>query len=190
MPADKPAVAWLLYPDRDDPQRWIVEIEKPYGDVVSLRFLPVALNAPSPSASGQPPLLFRWRYGREAEGSAFLLPDKEGHGGLEFEFLAREPIDGQRLGAAAVLVAIDGAPLHVLFALTDPMNGSFENGAQRQNIRLSLDRPPEWWRNVEAIAFFTMRYYPQQELDDEEAWAAMRRAVGNFTQGRGTEQRE
>ena len=190
MPAGTSAGAWFLYPDRQDPEKWIVEIEKPYGDVVPLRLLPVAINAPARPATGQPPLLFRWRYGREAEGSAFLALDDSGRGSIEFEFFVREPIDGQRLGAAAVLVAGDGSPLHTFLAQTEAVGVGFEGGMKRQRIRLSLDRSPDWWRNVGAIAFFTMRYYPQQELDDTEVSAAMRRAVENFTQGRGSEQRE
>lgn len=188
MSAGKPVGAWLLYPDREDPEKWIAEIEKPYGDVVALRSLP--LNPLTRSTARQKPLSFRWHYDRAAEGRAFLAIDDNGRGSIEFEFLVREPIDGQRLGAAAVLVAGDGTPLHTFLALTDAVGVGFEGGAKHQHIRLSLDRPPNWWGNVGAIAFLTMRYYPQQELDDTEARAAMRRAVQNFTQGRGSEQTE
>jgi hypothetical protein len=188
MSAGTPAGAWFLYPDREHPEKWIVEIEKPYGDVVPLRSLP--LNPLALSAAGQKPLSFRWRYGREAEGRALLILDDNGRGSIEFEFLVREPIDGQRLGAAAVLVAGDRTPLHTFLALTDAVDVGFEDAAKRQRIRLSLDRSPDWWQNVGSIAFLTMRYYPQQELNDAEVWAAMRRAVQNFTQGRGSEQTE
>ncbi|MDQ6436427.1 hypothetical protein RB623_20445 [Mesorhizobium sp. LHD-90] len=186
MSAGKPADAWLLYPDREDPQRWIVEVEKPYGDVVPLRLLPLAIDRAAGRPGRQPPLTFRWRYDREAEGSAFFILDESGRGSLQFEFLAREPIDGQRLGAAAVLMKADGAPLQTVFALSDAMDVA--SGAQRQRIPL-IGRWADGSQEVDAIAFFSMRYYPQQELGEEEVWAAMRRAVGNFAHWRGTAQR-
>jgi hypothetical protein len=184
--AGQPAGAWLIYPERDDPARMIVEIERPYGDLVPFAALPGQFGTPVQTTQGPETLSYRWRYGRIAEGMAFLRVNEDGAGAIEFEFRAREPIEGQRLGAAAVLVAGDGTPLHSLYARTD--TGSFGDAATHRVV-LAIDRPPDWWRRVTGIAFFYMIYHPLQKLDDEGIWRAMRQAVGHFTRGQGTEQR-
>ena len=135
------------------------------------------------------PVLYRWRYDREAEGLAFIVVDSRGHGRVGFEFILREPIEGQRLGAAAVLVGKDGRALHTFYARADTIGGTFAGGARHRHISLSAARAPAWWGEVEAVAFFNMRYYPQQKLGDAEVWQAMRRAVGHVWKGQGTEQR-
>ena len=189
LAASAPAYAWLIYTDRDDPSQWVVEIEQPFGDVVSLRSLPHPFNKVVQPAPLTEPLLYRWRYGREAEGMAYLDVDGSGRGRMEFEFIVREPINGQRLGAAAVLVAKDGTPLHTFYARADTVGDAFAGGARHHHVSMMLERAPEWWGKVDAIAFFNMRYYRQKALSDDEVWAAMRRAVANFSKGQGTEQR-
>ena len=185
--AGQPAGAWLIYPDRDDPSRMIVEIEKPYGDLVPFASLPGRFDTAVQTVQGPETLSYRWRYREAADGMAFLRVDEDGTGTIEFEFRARELVDGQRLGAAAVLVAGDGTPLHTFYARTG--TGSFGNEAKTHRVELSIDRPPDWWRRVTGIAFFYMIYHPLQKLDDDGVWQAMRRAVGHFTKGQGTEQR-
>jgi hypothetical protein len=189
LPAGGPAGAWLLYPDRDDPSRWIVEIEQPYGDVVALGSLPKPFSTIVQPDGEAEPLLYRWRYGRQAVGSAVLTVNREGRGTIEFAFFARDLIDGQRLGAAAVLVAEDGTPLHTFYARADSSEGRFADGTAYHRVHLTLDRARHWWQAVDAIAFFNMTYHPLQKLDDEQVWAAMRHAVRRFTKGQGTEQR-
>jgi hypothetical protein len=183
------ADAWLIYPDRDDPSQWVVEIEQPYGDLVRLASLPKpagTLVQPTPASQ---PILYRWRYAKEAEGMASIAVNRQGHGRIEFEFILRQPIEGQRLGAAAVLVGKDGRAMHTFYARADTVGGAFADGARHRHISLAADRSPEWWDKVDAIAFFTMRYYPQKALDDDQVWEAMRRAVAYFSKGQGTEQR-
>ena len=114
---------------------------------------------------------------------------EDGQGHIEFEFVARKLIDGQRLGAAAVLVASDGTPLHTFYARADTLGGLFDDGTKFHRVRLDLERKPEWWGKVDAIVFFNMSYHPIQKLDDAGVWAAMQRAVWHFTKGQGTEQR-
>ena len=120
-----PAGAWLIYPDRDDPDRLIVEIERPYGDRVPFGSLPPPFNRLVRGRAGAQSLVFRWPYEREAIGSAFLDVDQSGVGHIAFEFVARKLVDGQRLGAAAVLVAKDGTPLHTFYARADTLGGVF-----------------------------------------------------------------
>jgi hypothetical protein len=187
--AAEPARAWLIYTDRDDPAQWVVEIEQPYGDVVKLGQLPRPAGALVRTDAATQPVFYRWRYAREAEGLAFIVVDREGHGHVGFEFILREPIEGQRLGAAAVLVGKDGKAMHTIYVLADTVAGTFAGGARHRHVSFALERAPAWWAGVDAIAFFNMRYYPQQKLGDAEAREAMRRAVSNFRKGQGTEQR-
>lgn len=185
----RPAGAWLIYPDRDDPSRMIVEIERSYGDVVRFGNLPPPFNDVVHRSEGPQTLLFRWPYGREAIGSAFLVVDRKGQGRIAFEFFARKLVEGKRLGAAAVLVAKDGTPLHTFYARADTLGGEFDDGTKFHRVSLAVERPLEWWRGVDAIVFFKMTYHPIQKLDDAGVWAAMQRAVWHYTKGRGTEQR-
>jgi hypothetical protein len=184
-----PARAWLIYTDRDDPSQWVVEIEQPYGDLVKLSQLPQPAGALVQTEELAQPIFYRWRYDRQAEGLAFIAVDRRGHGRAGFEFILRQPIEGQRLGAAAVLVGKDGEAKHSIYVLANTVGGTFPGGARHRHISLSIERAPAWWADVEAIAFFNMRYYPQQKLGDAEAWEAMQRAVSNVRKGQGTEQR-
>ncbi len=187
--ATEPAAAWLLYPDRDNPHHMIVEVEKATGDLVPLRSLPPPFNTVIQSMQGPDAFTFRWRYGKEAEGSAFLRVDEDGQGTIQFDFSARDELDERRFGAAAVLVSEDGMPLHTFYARADLKDGTFGRDGLHHRVSLDVERPPLWWRKVAAINFFSMTYYPLQKLDDEGIWRAMRQAVGNFSKGRGTEQR-
>jgi hypothetical protein len=184
-----PAWAWLLYPDQNDPRHMIVEVERPTGDLVALAGLPPPFDTVMGNAGGPEQLTFRWRYGREAVGAGQLLVDDEGRGELRFDFAARPELDDRRFGAAAVLVGKHGLPLHTFYARADFSGGAFPGRTSRHSVTLAIDRPLDWWRGVEAIAFFSMTYYPLQKLDDEGVWRAMRRVVGRFSKGQGTEQR-
>lgn len=185
--AGQPAAAWLIYPDRDRPRLTIVEIEKPYGDLVPFASLPRPYNTAAQMAQGPQSFVYHWRYAREAVGFAFLSVDEDGRGEMQFRFEARRPVEGARYGAAAVFVSEDGRPLHTFYARADAAPDlAGENG---HRVDLVIERPPEWWRDVSAIRFFYMTYNPIQKLDDEGVWQAMRRAVGHFTRGQGTEQR-
>lgn len=190
LAAGTPANAWLIYTDRDDPSQWVVEIEKPYGDLVALRSLPRPFDRLVRAKETPEPLLYRWTYEREAIGSAILAVDEAGQARIEFEFVARDLIEGQRLGAAVVLVGNEGRPLHTFYARADSSGGVFADGTRSHRVRLAVDRAPGWWRQVDAIAFFYMSYHPLQKLDDDQVWTAMRRAVRNFVKAQGTEQRE
>jgi len=189
LAAAEPVRAWLLYPDSDDPDRMIVEIERSYGDLVAFRSLPPPFNTVVQSVQGPETFSYLWRYGKDAKGMAFLRVDEDGRGEIEFEFSVRERLEDRRFGAAAVLVAEGGTPLHTFYARADLAEGSFPDGTLRHGVRLSVERPPAWWRNVDAVVFFYMSYYPMQKLDDAGVWRAMRRAVGHFSRGQGTEQR-
>jgi hypothetical protein len=183
--AAEPAAAWLIYPDRDDPSRLVVEIEDPTGEAVPFAVLPVPFNTPVQTLQGPDALTYRWRYEREAEGMAFLRVDEDGTGTISFEFTAHEMVEGRRLGAAAVLLAGGGTPLHTFFARTAADSLA---EAKVHRIVLEAQRPPEWWQRVEAIAFLYMTYHPLQKLDDEGVRQAMRRAAERVTKGQGTEQ--
>ncbi|MGI6852029.1 hypothetical protein [Mesorhizobium sp. 1B3] len=184
-----PAGAWLLYPDKADPRHMIVEVERATGDLVPLVALPPPFGTAMGYSGGPDKLTFRWRYGRDAEGAGELLVDGDGRGEMRFDFAARPELDDRRFGAAAVLVGKQGTPLHTFYARADLSRGLFPDSTLRHNVTLAVDRPLDWWQEVEAIAFFSMTYYPLQKLDDEGVWRAMRRAVGRFSKGQGTEQR-
>lgn len=184
-----PARAWLLYPDKADPRHMIVEVERPAGDLVPLAALPPPFDTVMGHSGSPNKLTFRWRYGREAEGAGELLVDGDGRGEMRFDFAARPEMDDRRFGAAAVLVGKQDTPLHTFYVRADLFRGTFSDSTLRHAVTLTMDRPLEWWEGVEAIAFFSMTYYPLQKLDDEGVWRAMRRAVGRFSKGQGTEQR-
>ena len=182
------ARAWLIYTDRDDPSQWVVEIEKPYGDLVKLRNCRNLLARWCRPARACSRSSIAGAITREAEGLAFIVVDSQGHGRVGFEFILREPIEGQRLGAAAVLVDRDGG--RCTHSTSSPTRWAGRSGRGAPSAHQPVDRPRAGVvGDVEAIAFFTMRYYPQQKLGDAEVWQAMRRAVSNFYKGQGTEQR-
>lgn len=182
--------AYMLYPDRDDPDNLIVLIEKPAGDVVKFATLPPPYNVARQAAQAPDRFSFRWRYGRGQQGMAWLNVDESGRGVLSVEFSSAEMIDGDSFGAAAVLIGKGERPLHTFYAKADVRDAAFASDADKQQFRLALQRPPAWWDDVGAISFHYMKYAKHQELDDEEIWAAMRSVVGIFTKGEGTEQRD
>lgn len=182
-----PARAWLIYPEDEASGRWTVEIDHEAGDIVALAALPPPFDSVLGVGRSPEPLSFRWRYGRTAEGRARLTIQRNGEGGIRFDFLARAAVEGKRYGAAAVLVDGDGEALHTFYALVEP-SGSFGMTGDLHSVELALSRPEHWWRDVRSIAFFTMTYHPQRPLDDAEVRRAMRRAVGRLTNGAGTEQ--
>ena len=185
-----PAWSWLLYPDRERPERLIVEIEKSYGDAVTLRRLPPPYDKAQQEAQGPDALSFRWRYDRQAQGLAFLHVDSAGRGAMEFRFADRNFTAGGRLGAAVVLVGRDGNAMHTFYVRSElnPRPGPRGSGGYSA-ASLELSRPPAWWRDVDQMIFFFMSYHPIQKLDQEGVWRAMRNAVERITQGKGTSQR-
>lgn len=188
--ASQPARAWLIYPDRDRPERLIVEIERGYGDVLTLSSFPPPFNSALQMVQGPDRFSFRWSYDRKAQGLAFLRVDGDGRGAMEFRFIDRDFDADGRLGAAVVLVGKDGTPLHTFYARSDLKRRTGPRGSGAFSaVRLDLARPPAWWRDVDRMAFFFMTYHPIQKLDQEGVWRAMRNAVERFTKGEGSEQR-
>ena len=183
------ARAYMLYPDSDDPRKLIVVIERATGDLVRFASLPPPYNVARQTAQGPERFSFRWRYARGQQGIAWLNVDKRGRGVLTVEFSNGTMVDGDSFGAAAVLVGKDEKPLHTFYAKADVRGTTFDGGTDRKQVRLTLERPPDWWDDVGAISFHYMKYAGHQELDDAEMWAAMRSVVGIFTKGEGTEQR-
>ena len=182
--------AYMLYPDRDNPQNLIVVIERPAGDLVKLATLPPPYNVARQTAQAPDRFSFRWRYGRGQQGMAWLNVDEGGRGVLTVEFSSAEMIDGDGFGAAAVLIDKQERPLHTFYAKADVRGTAFAGGTDRRRVRLAVERPPGWWDSVGAISFHYMKYAKHQELDDEGIWAAMRSVVEIFTKGEGTEQRQ
>lgn len=185
-----PSLAWLLYPDRERPERLIVEIERSFGDAVPLRRLPSPFDTALQEEQGPDALSFRWRYDRQAQGLAFLRVDSEGRGALELRFADRNFTPGGRLGAAVVLAGKDGEAMHTFYvrSVRNPRPGPRGSGGFSA-ARLELSRPPAWWREVDEMIFFFMIYHPIQKLDQEGMWRAMRNAVERITDGKGTSQR-
>jgi hypothetical protein len=186
-----PASAYTVFPDRDDPDRLIVLIEKPYGDLVAFGTLPPPFNNVVQTLQGPDRLSFRWRYGRSREaGLSYLHVDEDGKATIHFEFRGGETVGEDTLGAAAVLIDGEGRALHSFYARSDFSGVAPVNGEKRRRVSLSVVRPGEWWRRVDGIAYFYMRYHKQRDLGEDEQWQAMRRAVWRFTSGAGTEQRQ
>lgn len=188
--ASQPASAWLIYPDRDRPERLIVEIERGYGDVLALSSFPPPFNTVLQTLQGPDSFSFRWSYDRRAQGLAFLRVDDKGRGAMEFRFIDRDFASGGRLGAAVVLIGKDGTPLHTFYARSDVKRRAGPRGSGAFSaVRLAVARPVSWWRDVDRMAFFFMTYHPIQKLDQEGVWRAMRNAVERLTKGEGSEQR-
>lgn len=183
------ARAWLAYPSDDDPGHLIVEVEGAAADIVRLKDLPEPFSRLVAGGAAQN-ASFRWRYERFAEGKVLISIDASGRATLRFDFAIREPLAGRRYGAALSLLTDDGRAMHTFYALADRMPQRGDEAPLRYGVELELARPPAWWREVAALAFFRMTYHPQQKLAERETWRAMRRAVWRVTQGEGTEQRE
>jgi hypothetical protein len=182
-----PAGAFTNLPDDEDPGRIVVVIERDYGDVVPLRALPAPYNRVVQNIQGPDGLSFRWRQFRSnEEGMAYIHVSPEGEGSMRFEFYGKPLADGDTLGAAAVLVDRGGRAMHTFMARADVEGETFASGGHLHRVRLDIGRPPEWWGDVDAIAFFHMKYYQVQAPDREGIWRAMVRAVERFTKGEGT----
>jgi hypothetical protein len=185
--ASGPASAWLLYPDDARPGRIIVEIERSFGETVPLKALPSPFQSIVQEAQGTDRLSFRWRYGPRAQGMAFVRVDDRGHGTITFHFAAEQFLEGERLGAALVLVDGDGTALHGFYARADLEAPG--QAVDRRSAAIELSRPLDWWRQVVGLTVFFMAYHPIQDLDDDETWGAMRTAVHRITGGQGGEKR-
>jgi hypothetical protein len=185
-----PASAYTIFPDRDDPDKLIVLVERAYGDLVPFGALPPPFNKVVQTLQAQERLSFRWRYGTSREeGLSRLHVDEDGKATVHFEFRGEETVGEDTLGAAAVLVDAEGRALHSFYAKSDFSDVAPVNGEKRRRVSLSVERPADWWREVEGIAYFYMRYHKQRDLGEAEQWRAMQRAVWRFTGGAGTEQR-
>lgn len=183
------ALAFTIVPDDDDPGRIVVVLERDYGEVVPLKALPPPYNQIVQNVQGPDGLSFRWRQFRSTEkGMAYIHVSPEGRGRMHFEFHGEPLADGDTLGAAAVLADADGRAMHSFLARADVRGERFASGANLHRVRLEIERTPAWWKRVDAIAFFHMKYYSVQAPDREGVWSAMRRAVERFTRGEGTEQ--
>jgi hypothetical protein len=183
-----PAAAYTIVPAEDDTGRIFVHVERDYGDLVPLSALPPPYNQIVQTAQGPDGLTFRWRYFRSDEDGLFYIRvDEDGAGTATFGFHDPEPAAGDRLGVAAVLVDRQGQAMHAILVRADVPGG--EGTGLSFEAEVALDRAPEWWREVDAIAFLMMKYYQQQAPSDEGVWEAMQRAVARFTDGRGTSER-
>ncbi|HTV70613.1 MAG TPA: hypothetical protein VMF90_18950 [Rhizobiaceae bacterium] len=178
------ASAFMIYPDRDNPDALIVLIEQTYGDLVEFRMLPKPYDTVVQTAQGPDTFSFRWKYAREPQhGMAFLTVDEDGLGVVEFQFWGEGLKDGDTLAAAAVLVDKDAKPLHAFYAKADFVGMSFPDGRDRHQVRLFAEHEPDWWSRVDGIAFFYMKYFAQQRPDEAGVWESMERAVLFFTKG-------
>jgi hypothetical protein len=186
MLAAAPAHAWLSYPDRDDPNLTVIEIERATGETIALTALPAPFAA-HPEAERQD-LVFFWRYERLAEATASFRLDDKGEGTVALAFTARKPSQDLKFGAVLILMDESGTAMHTLYARADLEGGVFAGGDLTHRVAFSVQGPPDWWKRVAKIAFHRMTYYPLQELSDEEVWQAMRRAVARTAMG-ATEQR-
>ncbi|MBO6718348.1 MAG: hypothetical protein JJ913_10370 [Rhizobiaceae bacterium] len=185
-----PARAYTIVPADDGTGRIYVIVERDYGDLVPLSALPPPFNAIVQTQQGPDALSFRWRYFRSDEDGIFYIRvDEDGAGTATFGFNDPEPVQGDRLGVAVVLVDRNGNAMHSMLVRANVEQGA--DGALRRNhgAELALDREPHWWRDVDALAFLMMKYYEQQAPSDEGVWRAMERAVERFTEGLGTTER-
>jgi hypothetical protein len=188
--AAPPALAYTIVPADDGSGRVFVHLERDYGDFVPLSALPPPFNQIVQTVQGPDALSFRWRYFRSDEDGLFYIRvDEDGAGTATFGFNDPEPAAGDRLGFAAVLVDRDGRAMHSMLVRANvgqDAGGAVQTGYKAE---IAIDREPEWWREVDAMAFLMMKYYEQQAPSDEGVWEAMQRAVSRFTQGRGTSER-
>lgn len=186
----EPVGAYTIVPADDDSGRIFVHLEHDYGDVVPLSALPPPFNQIVQTAQGPDALTFRWRYFRSDEDGLFYIRvDEDGAGTATFGFNDPEPVAGDRLGFAAVLVGRDGRAMHSMLVRANVAPDTGGAVQTRFEAEIAIDREPEWWRAVDAMAFMMMKYYEQQAPGDEGVWEAMERAVRRFTQGRGTSER-
>lgn len=189
LAAAGPAPAYTVFPDRDDPERLIVLIEKAYGDLVPFGALPAPFDKIIQTPRAQERLSFRWRYGASGEsGLSRLHIDEDGKAKIHFEFRGGETAGEDTLGAAAVLVDWKGRALHSFYARADFSGETSVKGEKLHGVSLSVERPVGWWREVDGVAYFYMRYPKERNLGEGGEWRAMRRAVWRLSRGAGTEQ--
>lgn len=184
-----PAGAFMIYPDRTDPEVLVAFIEKPWGDRVDFRYLPKPFDRALQTAQGPARFVYRWSYpiGRHG-GEAYLTVSPDGAGTLNIAFMGGTMPENGALAAAAVLVDAEGRPLHAFLARAHFAAGAFSGGGDRETLSLSLERPTEWWAGVGGIAFLYMSYDGGRQLGDAGVRVAMLRAVSRFTGGRPVEQ--
>jgi hypothetical protein len=184
------ASAYTIVPADDQSSRIYVIVERDYGDLVPLSALPPPFHTIVQMQQGPDALSFRWRYFRSDEdGVFFIRVDEDGAGTASFGFNDPQPVAGDRLGAAVVLVGRDGQAMHSMLVRANVRHDAGGTPRQSHAAQVALDREPHWWREVDALAFLTMKYYEQQAPDDEGVWRAMERAVQRFTEGEGTSER-
>lgn len=189
--APTPAGAYIIVPADDQSGRIHVHVERDYGDVVPLEALPPPFNQIVQTAQGPEGLIFRWRYFRSDEdGLFFIRVDEDGAGTASFGFNDPDPVPGDRLGAAVVLVGRDGQAMHSMLVRANVEHDAGGSPRQGYAAQVALDREPQWWQEIDALAFLVMKYYQQQAPDDEGVWRAMERAVLRFTEGKGTSERK
>lgn len=182
------AQAFTIVPAQEDPSRIIVLIDRDYGDVVPVKALPPPFDQLVQTAQGPDTLSFRWRYYRSSEeGMCYVHVRPDGSGSVHFEFYGPELADGDTLGAAAVLVDAEGTAMASFLARADIVGSTFAEGGAFHHVRMEVGRPLDWWRKVDAIAFFTMKYYRVQSPGDAGIWEAMHTAVRRYTHGAGEE---
>lgn len=183
------AQAYTIVPG-EEPGRIFVLVERDLGDPVPLSALPPPFDTIVQTMQGPDRLSFHWRYFRSDEDGLFYIRvDEDGIGTATFAFNDPEPVAGDRLGAAAVLVNREGHAVHSMLARANVDEGAAGREGASYQAEIALDREPAWWREVETIAFLNMKYYEQQAPSDEGVWQAMHRAVERFTEGRGTSER-
>jgi len=190
-----PAGAYMLVPDPDGLGISAVLIEKEYGDVVELAYLPKPhdrLVRPSEEAGT---LAFRWLYRRIplsgpglAWGRFTIDVAPNGRASVQFDFSGRDLAEGAVYAAAAALLGPDRKAVHTFYARAETENGGFAE--KSGSVPLTLERSPAWWGAVTAIVFFYMQYPHGGELGTDGVGQAMRRAVGRLTGGEGEEQEE
>lgn len=186
----RPALAYTIVPADDQSGRIFVHVERDYGDVVPLSALPPPFNQIVQTAQGPDTLSFRWRYFRSDEDGLFYIRvDEDGSGTANFGFSDPEPVAGDRLGVAAVLIDRQGEAMHAMLVRANVEGGMRDEPEQRFAAEIAIDREPGWWRKVDAIGFLMMKYYEQQAPSDAGVWEAMQRAVDRFTEGKGTRER-
>ncbi len=190
-----PAGAYMLLTDSDGHRIAGVRIEKEYGDVVELAYLPKPFDRlVLPSQEGGK-LAFRWTYRQiPSSGPGLALGrfrigvDAHGSATVRFEFSGHDLTEGAVYAAAAALLGPDRKAMHTFYARTGTEAGGFAGDGK--NIALTLERRPQWWGSVRVIVFFFMQYHNGRELGAAAVGEAMRRAVGRLTGGEGDEQEE
>jgi hypothetical protein len=190
-----PADAYMLVPDVHGPGIVAVLIEREYGDIVELSYLPKPHDRLATASAEANGLAFYWFYrripqsgGPQAHGRFLIDVDAAGKAIIHFDFFGRELAEGAVYAAAAALLGRDRRAIHTFYARAETEGGGFDENHGR--VALALQRSPAWWNEVSAIAFFYMQYPHAGELGETGVGHAMRRAVARLTGGEGVEQEE